>query len=64
MPEATTVHWHGLALRNDMDGVPGLTMPAVESGEAFEYSFAVYDPGTYRSTHMPASSSTTACRPR
>jgi multicopper oxidase len=25
LPDSTTIHWHGIALRNDMDGVPGLT---------------------------------------
>ncbi len=47
LPEATTVHWHGLALRNDMDGVPGLTMEPVASGKSFDYDFTVPDPGTY-----------------
>lgn len=47
LPEPTTVHWHGVALRNDMDGVPGVTMPAVAAGSTFEYSFVVPDPGTY-----------------
>ncbi|MEV0839495.1 multicopper oxidase family protein [Actinocatenispora sera] len=44
---ATTVHWHGLRIRNDMDGVPGLTMPAVPAGGTFDYRFVVPDPGTY-----------------
>ena len=43
----TTVHWHGLALRNDMDGVPDLTMAPVAPGGVFEYAFAVAHPGTY-----------------
>jgi len=43
----TTVHWHGLALRNDMDGVPGLTMDPVAAGAAFGYSFVAPHPGTY-----------------
>lgn len=47
LPEPTTVHWHGLALRNDMDGVPGLTMAPVNTGATFDYSFVVPDPGTY-----------------
>lgn len=47
LPEPTTVHWHGLAVRNDMDGVPGLTMPPVEPNGAFDYQFVVPDPGTY-----------------
>ena len=47
LPAETTVHWHGLALRNDMDGVPGLTQDAVAPGAGFDYSFVVPDPGTY-----------------
>lgn len=47
LPEATSVHWHGLALRNDMDGVPGLTQRDVKPGADFTYRFAVPHPGTY-----------------
>lgn len=47
LTEPTTVHWHGLRIRNDMDGVPGLTMPAVAPGATFDYHFVVPDPGTY-----------------
>ncbi|MBO8184633.1 multicopper oxidase family protein [Streptomyces spirodelae] len=43
----TSVHWHGLALRNDMDGVPGLTQREIRPGADFTYRFAVPDPGTY-----------------
>lgn len=43
----TTVHWHGIALRNDMDGVPDLTQTAIGSGGAFAYEFTVPDAGTY-----------------
>ena len=47
LPEPTTIHWHGLALRNDMDGVPGLTQPTVEPGSVFDYGFVAPHPGTY-----------------
>ncbi|MER5761204.1 multicopper oxidase family protein [Streptomyces sp. NPDC002082] len=47
LPEATSLHWHGLALRNDMDGVPGLTQRDVAPGGSFTYKFAVPHPGTY-----------------
>ncbi|MFH8976223.1 multicopper oxidase family protein [Streptomyces sp. NPDC017890] len=47
LPEATTVHWHGIALRNDMDGVPGVTQSPVEPGETFDYRFTAPHPGTY-----------------
>ena len=41
------MHWHGLALRNDMDGVPGVTMADVAPRASFDYDFVVPDPGTY-----------------
>lgn len=47
LPQATTIHWHGIALRNDMDGVDHLTQPEVASDGVFVYEFAVPDPGTY-----------------
>ncbi|WP_338676303.1 multicopper oxidase family protein [Streptomyces sp. SCSIO 30461] len=47
LPEATTVHWHGIALRNDMDGVPFVTQPPIEPGESFSYRYEVPHPGTY-----------------
>lgn len=47
LPAATSVHWHGLALRNDMDGVPGLTQRDIAPGGSFAYRFAVPHPGTY-----------------
>lgn len=47
LPEATTIHWHGLALRNDMDGVPGVTQKPIPPGGSFVYEFATAAPGTY-----------------
>ncbi|MFD6799536.1 multicopper oxidase family protein [Streptomyces cyaneofuscatus] len=47
LPQPTSMHWHGLALRNDMDGVPGLTQRAIAPGGDFRYRFAVPHPGTY-----------------
>ena len=47
VPEDTTIHWHGLALRNDMDGVHDLTQSPIRSGESFTYRFTVPDAGTY-----------------
>ena len=47
LPVETTVHWHGMAIRNDMDGVPGMTQAPVPSGREFTYSFAVAESGTY-----------------
>ncbi len=47
LPVATSVHWHGIALRNDMDGVPGVTQAPIGAGKPFTYEFTVPDPGTY-----------------
>jgi FtsP/CotA-like multicopper oxidase with cupredoxin domain len=47
LPVETSVHWHGLALRNDMDGVPHLTQDPIPAGESFDYEFTAPDPGTY-----------------
>lgn len=47
LPDPTTVHWHGIALRNDMDGAAGVTQEAVAPGATFTYEFTVPDPGTY-----------------
>ncbi|WP_262060083.1 multicopper oxidase family protein [Streptomyces sp. STR69] len=43
----TSIHWHGIALRNDMDGVPPAVQTAVRAGSTFTYSFIAPDPGTY-----------------
>ncbi|MFF8941614.1 multicopper oxidase family protein [Streptomyces sp. NPDC014864] len=47
LPVGTTLHSHGVRLRCDMDGVPGLTQAAVRPGEDFRYRFTVSHPGTY-----------------
>ncbi|MFI8228004.1 multicopper oxidase family protein [Streptomyces sp. NPDC085900] len=47
LPDSTSMHWHGIALRNDMDGVPGLTQRPIDSGAEFDYRFTVPHPGTY-----------------
>jgi FtsP/CotA-like multicopper oxidase with cupredoxin domain len=44
---ATSIHWHGIALRNDMDGVPPATQTAVRAGSTFTYRFIADAPGTY-----------------
>lgn len=47
LPVDTTVHWHGLAIPNGMDGVPVLTQDPVKPGGSFRYEFTVPDSGTY-----------------
>jgi FtsP/CotA-like multicopper oxidase with cupredoxin domain len=43
----TSIHWHGIALRADMDGVPPATQAAVRAGSNFTYRFITDAPGTY-----------------
>lgn len=47
LPKPLTVHWHGIAIRNDMDGVPGQTQDPIKPGQQFTYEFTVPDAGTY-----------------
>ena len=47
LPEETTIHWHGVRLTADMDGVPEHSQPAVQPGGSFDYSFTVPDSGLF-----------------
>ncbi|MDA9009443.1 multicopper oxidase domain-containing protein [Alphaproteobacteria bacterium] len=47
LPQASSVHWHGIRLHNAMDGVPGLTQDLVQPGGSFDYDFEATDAGTY-----------------
>jgi FtsP/CotA-like multicopper oxidase with cupredoxin domain len=47
LPEATSIHWHGVAVRNDMDGVNDMTQLPIRPGQDFTYRFALAHPGTY-----------------
>lgn len=47
LPEATTIHWHGIRVPNDMDGVPGVNQEPVEPNETFVYEFTPPDAGTF-----------------
>ena len=47
LPEATTVHWHGVQVPIEMDGVPGISQPPVEPGGSFTYDFVVPDAGLF-----------------
>jgi FtsP/CotA-like multicopper oxidase with cupredoxin domain len=47
LPSDTSVHWHGLALRNDMDGVPGATQAPIGAGNDFTYEFITDQRGTF-----------------
>lgn len=47
LPVTTSVHWHGIALRNNADGVPGVTQEPIAVGAEYVYRFTAPDPGTY-----------------
>ncbi|WLD92015.1 multicopper oxidase family protein [Alkalihalobacillus sp. AL-G] len=47
LPDPVTIHWHGVPVPNEMDGIPGVTMNAVQPGETFTYKFTAGVPGTY-----------------
>ncbi len=45
--EDTSIHWHGLILPFQMDGVPGVSFPGIKPGETFVYEFPIVQAGTY-----------------
>jgi hypothetical protein len=47
LPEATTIHWHGLILPNQMDGPAEITQAPVQPGQSFTYAFKAVQHGTY-----------------
>ena len=48
LPDAvTSLHWHGIVLPADMDGVPGMSFDGIAPGEAYLYRFEVRQAGTY-----------------
>ena len=44
---ASSIHWHGILLPTDMDGVPGLSFPGIPAGGSHTYRFDVRQSGTY-----------------
>lgn len=47
MRESTSIHWHGILLPFEMDGVPGVAFPGIDPGTTFKYRFSVKQTGTY-----------------
>jgi FtsP/CotA-like multicopper oxidase with cupredoxin domain len=47
LPDPVSIHWHGIPVPNEMDGIPGVTQNAVQPGESFVYEFTASVPGTY-----------------
>jgi len=45
--EDTSIHWHGILLPANMDGVPGLSFHGIQPGSAYDYQFRVRQAGTY-----------------
>ncbi len=50
LPESTSIHWHGLILPNDQDGVPFLTQPPIKPGAEYTYEFTAQEGNA--GTHM------------
>jgi len=47
LPVRSSIHWHGVILPADMDGVPGLSFMGIAPGETYTYRFTVNQSGTY-----------------
>ena len=47
LDESTSIHWHGIILPENMDGVPGVSFPGIKAGEAYHYEYDVQQSGTY-----------------
>jgi CopA family copper-resistance protein len=47
LPEVTSIHWHGMRIPAEMDGVPGLSFAGIAAGKTFVYRIPVVQNGTY-----------------
>lgn len=47
LKEDTSIHWHGMIVPFQMDGVPGISFPGIRPGETFTYEFPIRQSGTY-----------------
>ena len=47
LKEMTSIHWHGVILPPEMDGVPGISFPGIAPGETFTHRFTLRQSGTY-----------------
>ncbi len=47
LAEDSSIHWHGLLLPFQFDGVPGVSFPGIKPGETFTYEFPIRQAGTY-----------------
>ena len=62
--EDTSIHWHGLLLPPEMDGVPGVSFAGIKPGTTFTYQFPVRQSGTYWCHVTRAAKSSWACTRR
>ena len=56
LAQSTSIHFHGVVVANNMDGVPYITQPPIKPGESFTYEFVARNPGShmYHSHHNAA----------
>ncbi len=47
LDESSSIHWHGIILPPEMDGVPGISFDGIGPGETFTYKFPIVQSGTY-----------------
>jgi FtsP/CotA-like multicopper oxidase with cupredoxin domain len=47
LPQPTTIHWHGVRVPIEMDGVPDISQPEMKTGDTFTYDFVVRDAGLF-----------------
>ena len=47
LEETSSIHWHGLIVPENMDGVPGVSFAGIPAGETFTYRFPLRQSGTY-----------------
>jgi CopA family copper-resistance protein len=47
LDEDTSIHWHGLIVPFQFDGVPGISFPGIKPGTVFDYEFPIKQAGTY-----------------
>lgn len=47
LKEQTSIHWHGILLPFEMDGVPGISFHGIDAGQTFTYQFPIKQSGTY-----------------
>ena len=47
MNESTSIHWHGLLVPFEMDGVPGISFDGIPANSTFTYTFKLVQAGTY-----------------